>query len=104
MSWFKFSKYDFKKEPEDSYPKMYNEAYKLHKDEYFKRIYHWNWFVPHVPFEGIEFVHEWQSTHIVFCGTENLYWIFFRQSPRWDERGKWKFKLMKCSNDHTSCG
>ena len=95
MSWFKFSKYDFKKEPEDSYSKMYNETYKHHKDEYFKKIYRWLWSVPYVPFKGIVFVHQWQDTHIVFCGAKNLYWIFFRQSPRCDVRGKWNFKLMK---------
>ena len=103
LKWFSFSWYNIKNEAEDSYAKTYNEVYQANKKEYFKIIVHWNWFVPHIPFEGIEFCHQWNGSHLVFCGTDNLYWVIFRESPRYDERGKWKFKLMKTPNDHCKC-
>lgn len=98
--WFSFTWYNIRKKAEDSYDKEYNEVYQKNKDEYFKIIMHWNWSVPHIPFEGVEFIHMWNRTHIVFKGTDNLYWIQFRDSQRYDERGKWHFKLMKSTNDH----
>lgn len=102
--WFSFTWYNIRKKAEDSYDKTYNEVYQKNKADYFKIIIHWNWDVPHIPFEGVEFAHIWNRTHLVFKGTDNLYWIQFRDSPRYDERGKWHFKLMKSPNDHCSCG
>ena len=103
MKWFRFSTYNIKKRPEDAYEKQYNEAYQKNKKDYFKYLIHWKWFVPHIPFEGIEFAHVWNGTHLVFSGTKNNYWIIFRDSPRWDEKAKWKFRMFKCPNDHCGC-
>lgn len=104
MKWFRFSTYNIKNIPEDDYAKVYNEAYQKNKKDYFKFLIHWNWFVPHIPFEGIEFAHEWNRTHLVFCGADNLYWLQLRDSPRWDEKAKWKIRIFKTHNDHCSCG
>lgn len=102
--WFSFSWYNIRKQAEDSYDKTYNEVYQKNKADYFKIVAHWNWDVPYIPFEGISFIHSWNRTDLVFTGADNLYWVILRESPRYDERAKWHFKLMKTHNDHCSAG
>lgn len=104
MSWFKFSYYNIKNEPEDNYVKAYNEAYQNNKNDYFKIVIHWLWFVPHISFEGVEFAHQWNKTQLVFSGTKNNYWILLRDSDSYKERGKWKLRIFKSTNDHCSGG
>lgn len=101
--WFRFSYFNIKNLPEDSYDKEYNEVYQNNKKDYFKVIIKWLWEVPHIPFEGIEFVHMWNQTNLVFSGTDNNYWLMLRESNRYDQKGKWCFKVFKTSNDHCSC-
>lgn len=103
MRWFTFSYFNFKNLPEDAYEKKYNEAYQNNKKDYFRYLIHWNWNIPHIPFEGIEIGHIWDRSYIVFCGTDNLYWLHFRISPRYDQKGKWKLKISKNTNDHCCC-
>ena len=102
--WFSFSWYNIRKQAEDSYDKTYNEVYQKNKADYFKIVANWNWDIPHIPFEGISFIHSWNRTDLVFMGADNLYWVILRESPRYDERAKWHFKLMKTHNDHCSAG
>ena len=104
MKWFRCTWYNIRKQPENSFEKKYNKVYQQNKEKYFKKIFHWNWSVPHINFEGIEFVHCWERTHLVFSGAKNLYWIIFRDSSNYGERGKFKLKAFKTSNDHCSCG
>jgi len=61
-------------------------------------IIHWNWNISFIPFEGIEYSKTPNFHQLVFCGTDNLYWVF---SKTW--QGKYKF-FYKSTNDHTSCG
>lgn len=104
MKWFKFSYYNIKNKPEASYDKEFNEAYQEHKNDYFKIVVKWLWSVPYVPFEGIEFAHMWNKTQLVFSGKKNNYWLMLRDSESYKERGKWKIRMFRETNDHTSCG
>lgn len=76
--WFRFSIYKDKKEKE--------------------LIIHWYWCVPHIPFENIEYAKTSKIHQLVFCGTDNLYWLFNK-----DYKGKYKF-FSKTNNDHCKCG
>lgn len=63
-----------------------------------KFIIHWNWSVPHIPLEEIEYSKTPDRHQLVFCGTHNLYWVFFKS---WEGKYKW---FRKTRNDHTNCG
>ena len=104
MKWFNLTYYNIKNEPEDSYAKMYNTVYQENKKDYFKIIIKWWWSVPHIPFEGVFFIHTWRDTCITFSGTKNNYWIQFRDSPSYNQKGKWKFRIFKNENHHCSSG
>lgn len=45
-----------------------------------------------------------KRTCLVFVGVDNLYWIYFRESPIECGDWKWCLKFNKTSNDHTGCG
>lgn len=77
--WFKFSVYKDKEEQ--------------------KFIIHWWWNVPKIPFEGVEYSKTKRQHQLVFCGKNNLYWVFSKSYPE----GKYKF-FTKTTNDHVSCG
>lgn len=94
ISW-----YNFKNELDDSYAKTFNEAYKNNPDKYFKKVFHLMW-----KEYGIEYVHMWNTSHLLWQTPKNIYWFKFRVSDRFDKKGKWKFKVMKTTNDHVSCG
>lgn len=63
-----------------------------------KFIIYWNWSVPHIPFEGVEYAKTPKMHQLVFSGTDNLYWVFVKS---WKGKYEW-FK--KTPNDHTQCG
>ena len=63
-----------------------------------KFIMHWWWNIPKIPFEDIEYAKTKIQHQLVFCGKDNLYWIFSRIN-----KGKYKF-FYKTTNDHCSCG
>lgn len=76
--WFEFSVYKNKEEQ--------------------KLIVHWWCNVPKIPFECIEYAKTKIQHQLVFCGRDNLYWVFSKICE-----GKYKF-LYKTTNDHCSCG
>lgn len=99
ISWYNFQNLD-----EDDYSKKYNDVYQELKEKgigrkYFKYIF---------KFEynncGIEFVHSWDSSHMVWITKKNLYWFIWRDSNLYREYGKWKLRCFKSSNDGVSCG
>lgn len=94
ISW-----YNFKNELDDSYAKTFNEAYKNNPDKYFKKVFHFLW-----KGYGVEFAHIWNNSHILWQTPKNIYWLIFRSSSCYNEKGKWCFKLMKSVNDNTCCG
>ena len=88
--------YNIKKD-KNSYSscKVFKETPEL----YFKKIFHFRW-----KEYGVEFAHIWNNSHILWQTPKNIYWLIFRSSSRYEEKGKWCFKLMKSVNDHTYCG
>lgn len=86
------------------------------KDYKSKFIWHWwmpNWLKNHI--EDISFDNVYKGTPmdcqikrtcLVFSGSKNLYWIFFRHKKKGTDYGNWRpcLKFMKTSNDHTGCG
>lgn len=62
-----------------------------------KFIVHWWWNVPKIPFESIEYSKTQRQHQLVFCGRDNLYWVFYKNE------GKYKF-FKRTINDHCSCG
>jgi len=62
-----------------------------------KLVIHWNWNVPHIQLETIEYAKSPNMHQLVFCGTDNLYWVFGK-----DWSGKYKF-FFKKTNDHCTC-
>ena len=74
-------------------------SFSIYKDKEKKRlVIHWNWHVPNIPFESIEYSKSPNIHQLVFCGTDNLYWVF---NKTWE--GKYKF-FHKTTNDHCCCG
>lgn len=63
-----------------------------------KLVIHWNWHVPHIPLEDIEYSKSPNMHQLVFCVTDKLYWVF---AKTWE--GKYKF-FFKTTNDHCACG
>lgn len=93
ISW-----YNFKNETEGSFNRTYNNAYKNNPKEYFKKVFHLLWHE-----YGIEFVHMWNCSRILWQTPKNIYWLIFRDSNNVDVKGKWKIKYFKTSNDHVMC-
>lgn len=73
--------------------------YTYNNKDFFKKVFHcmYNEY-------GIEFVHMWNTSHLLWQTSKSIYWLIFRKSERFEVKGKWCFKLMKTTNDHTSCG
>lgn len=87
-----------------------------YEDDGYKYKFIWNYHAPnwmHKWFEGISFDNIYYGTPedaydkrtcLIFHGADNLYWIFFRQSPVGVGDWKWCLKFKKWSNDHVCCG
>lgn len=94
ISWF-----DIKNVSEDDYLKSCNQIYQENKETYFKKIFNFMY-----KEHGIHFAHVFDSSHIVWQTPKNIYWCIFRDSERYDRKGKWCFRLNKTTNDNVSCG
>lgn len=99
ISWFNFKNLD-----EDNYSKKYNIVYQKLKENglgknYFKYIFKFMY-----KEYGIEFVHSWNKSNIIWSTHKNLYWFMWRDSNLYNEYGKWKLRLFKDTNTGDSCG
>lgn len=99
ISWF-----NFKNVPEDDYIKKFNRTYQDMKSygigwEYFRYIFK-------LKFDeiGLEVVHEWDSSHIIWFTKKYAYWFIWRDSSNCNKRGRLKFRCFKDINDGTECG
>jgi hypothetical protein len=89
MKWFSFSYYNRRKINKKSGTIIPKEDQKI--------VIRWSWNIPHIPLESIEYARSKNCFQFLFCGTENLYWVF----SKWrDEKCKWFFKTR---NDHCNC-
>ena len=93
ISW-----YNFKNEPEDDYNKKYNDVYQNLKknglgSKYFKYIFK-------IMFGnyGLEVVHIWNNSNIIWLTKKNLYLFIWRESSNYKEYGKLKFRCFKYTN------
>lgn len=73
--------------------------FSIYRDKEEKKLFiHWFWNIPYIPLEHIEYAKSPNMHQLVFCGTDNLYWVF---NKTWE--GKYKF-FHKTTNDHCTCG
>lgn len=96
--WY-ISWYNIKNEPMDEYPQKYNKVYQNNPKKYFKKI-----FKLFRGEYGIEFVHQWNNSQIIWETPNKLYWCQFRNSSNYEKKGKWCWKCWKQNNDHVCCG
>lgn len=94
ISW-----YNIKNEPIDEYPQKYNKIYQENPKEYFKKI-----FKIYICDYGIEFTHMWSGSHIVFETPSHLYWLKFRTSENYAEKGHFKLSFSRTLNTGDCCG
>ena len=58
-------------------------------------------------YEGTPDDYRQKYTCLIFSGSKNLYWIYFRKKPGdYSKTGDWKWclKFLKSPNDHCCCG
>ena len=90
MKWFNFSYYN-------KCRRAKKEGDIIPKEEQ-RIVINWWWHVPHIPFEGISYARSKKMFQLVFCGADNLYWVFCK-----DYEGTYKW-FFKTTNDHCQCG
>lgn len=93
ISWF-----NIKNLSEEDYYKKYNQGYQENGKSYFKKIFHFLY-----KEYGVEFVHIFDHSHILWETPRNIYWLIFRKSSNYSTKGRLCFKLMKTSNYHIGC-
>ena len=111
-NWY-ISWYNLDNVPEDDYNKKYNYTYQdviRFGKRYWKKIFNFRYKVDYIQdgymeteYVGLQYVNSYQETSIAYLGKYKIFKLFFRDSSRYDEKGKWKLKYKSWRNDHV-CG
>ena len=81
--------YNFKNESIDSYQKKYNIFYKNNPKKYFKKTFHFTYRK-----YGIEWVHEWSRSYLIWKTPKKYYFLHFRISTV-DKKAKYCCRIFK---------